>query len=125
MKSKVTWKYEPGRIPYISHHTYTPDIILPAPPNMKAVFEHPERYIIIEIKGRLTRANRQKHKNIKEQHPNLDIRFLLQNPNNRLEYGSNRTQMTQAIWCTRNGFQWAGGTEIPEAWIMEALSKKK
>jgi hypothetical protein len=80
--------------------SYTPDFRLPGG-------------ILIETKGRLTTADRQKHIWIKEQHPDLDIRFVFSNPNNRISKGS---RTTYAAWCERNGFLFAKGS-IPAGWL--------
>jgi hypothetical protein len=81
--------------------TYTPDFILP-------------NGVIVECKGRLTVHDRTKHKRIKEQHPNLDIRFVFQY-NNPITKGS-KTRYTD--WAEKNGFMWAMLT-IPPEWAKE------
>ena len=50
-------------------HTYTPDFYLP------------KQKIFIETKGLFTSADRQKMRLVKEQHPDLDIRFIFNNSN--------------------------------------------
>ena len=95
--------YEALRIPYIipeSSHHYTPDIILP-------------NGIIIEVKGRLVKSDRDKHLLIKEQHPTLDIRFVFQSANNKIRKGS---QTTYAQWCNKNDIKWCEKT-IPASWL--------
>lgn len=72
--------------------------------------------IIIETKGRFVTADRQKHKLIKAQRPDLDIRFVFTNPNTRI---SKTSKTTYAKWCEDHGFQYAKGT-IPEAWLKES-----
>lgn len=109
--------YECGQIVYKipeSVHTYTPDFILP-------------NGIIIEAKGLWETKDRQKHLYIKEQYPNLDIRFVFSNPRNKLYKGSNTTY---AEWCDVHGFKWASKL-IPASWFTESqkslagLSPKK
>lgn len=98
--------YEAIKISYIipsSSHSYTPDIILP-------------NGIILEVKGRLVKADRDKHLLIKEQHPKLDIRFVFQNANNKIRKGS---QTTYAQWCKKNDIQWCEKT-VPDSWIKES-----
>lgn len=85
-----------------SVHKYTPDFILP-------------NGIIIEAKGLFETADRQKHLLIKKQYPHLDIRFVFQNPNNRLYKGS---KTTYADWCKKHGYQYATKL-IPSAWFKE------
>lgn len=84
---------------------YTPDFVLP-------------NGIIIETKGRFITADRQKHKLIKAQRPDLDIRFVFTNPNTRI---SKTSKTTYARWCEDHGFKFAKGT-IPEAWLKEKKS---
>jgi len=81
---------------------YTPDFPLP-------------NGIVIETKGRFLSADRQKHKHIKEQHPDLDIRFVFSNAKARLNKKSNTTY---ADWCDQYGFLWADKW-IPDLWINE------
>lgn len=69
--------------------------------------------IIIETKGRFVTADRQKHLLIKEQHPNLDIRFLFQNSKARI---SKSSKTTYADWCRKHGFQFADKV-VPEEWL--------
>lgn len=89
-------------------HTYTPDFIL-------------RNGIIIEAKGLFDAADRQKHLYIKQQHPNLDIRFVFQRPSNKIYKGSNTTY---AKWCEKHGIKWATRV-IPESWFKEEQKDTK
>lgn len=80
--------------------TYTPDFVLP-------------NGVYIETKGRLTVEDRQKHLWIKQQNPQIDLRFVFSNPNNRIAKGSNTTY---AAWCEKNGFLYSRGS-IPREWF--------
>lgn len=71
--------------------------------------------IIIEAKGMFTSQDRKKHLYIKQQYPDLDIRFVFMNAKNRL---SKTSKTTYAKWADNNGFLWAEKT-IPQAWIEE------
>ena len=92
---------------------YTPDFELP-------------NGIIIETKGRFVTADRQKHLLVKEQRPDLDIRFIFNNPNTRI---SKQSKTTYAMWCEKHGFKFAkaatiaqrkkGAQSIPQEWIEE------
>lgn len=84
--------------------TYTPDFQLP-------------NGIIIETKGRFVTADRQKHILIKDQHPELDIRFVFSNSRARI---SKQSQTTYADWCQKNGFLFADKF-IPKEWINEPI----
>ena len=87
---------------------YTPDFILP-------------NGIIIEVKGLLEVEDRQKHILIKEQYPELDIRFVFGNANTPIRSGS---KTTYADWCDTHGFLYANKT-IPKAWLLEPFSQAK
>lgn len=98
-------EYETLKLKYIvpsSEHSYTPDIILP-------------NGIILEVKGRLVKADRDKHLLLKEQYPDLDIRFLFQSANNKIRKGS---QTTYAQWCNKNDIKWCEKI-VPDAWLKE------
>lgn len=99
----VDGQYEQHKISYVvpaSDHKYTPDFRLPSG-------------IFVETKGRFVAADRKKHLLIKEQHPDLDIRFLFQNANNKL---SKKSKTTYAQWCVKHGFLYAE-KEIPKEWL--------
>ncbi len=105
----IDGEYERHEIKYIipeSEHSYKPDFKLP-------------NGIFIESKGWFLPEDRKKHLLIKKQHPQLDIRFVLQSPNSKIYKGS---KTTYAQWCDKNGFQWAK-KEIPQAWIDEKTNK--
>lgn len=98
--SKVKFEYETQKLQYVLRKTYTPDFILP-------------NGVYIEAKGVLTPADRTKMRAVKEQHPNLDIRFVFQNANNKL---SKHSKTTYAQWADRHGFPWAH-KRIPKEWL--------
>lgn len=76
--------------------------------------------VIIETKGRFVTEDRKKHKLLKEQHPNLDIRLLFNNPNARI---SKKSATTYAKWCDDHGIKYAKiasrANPIPQEWIDE------
>lgn len=95
--------YETTKIKYVqpeTKHTYTADFILP-------------NGIIVETKGRFVVADRKKHLLIKQQHPDLDIRFVFQRSQNTI---SKSSKTTYADWAIKNGFLYAD-KEIPEEWL--------
>lgn len=104
-KLKVVYEDKGSVIEYVqpeTKHKYTPDFVLP-------------NGIIIETKGRFTLEDRKKHLLIKEQHPELDIRFVFTNPNGKIRKGS---KTSYADWCNKNGFKYAKAT-IPDEWFKE------
>lgn len=97
--------YESIKIKYtipLSEHSYTPDIVL-------------ANGIILEVKGRLMKADRDKHILIKEQYPEIDLRFVFQNANNKIRKGS---QTTYAQWCEKNDIKWCEKS-VPDSWLKE------
>lgn len=103
--------YEPCRFKYEpikKVRTYTPDFILP-------------NGIVIETKGRFVSADRQKHLALQECYPELDIRFVFQNPNAKINKGSTTTY---SMWCDRHGFQYAAKS-VPLAWTVEPTCKSR
>lgn len=104
-KAGVKYSYEKEVIEYTKPEKpakYTPDFVL-------------ANGIIVETKGRFVTADRQKHKLIKEQHPDKDIRFVFSNPNAKI---GKKSTTTYAMWCTKHGFKFAKGF-IPKEWLNE------
>ncbi|WAX26249.1 endonuclease I [Ralstonia phage p2106] len=85
-----------------SDHKYTPDFVLP-------------NGIIIEGKGIFDADDRKKHLLIREQHPELDIRFVFSSSKALLYKGS---PTSYAKWCEKYGFKFADKL-IPDAWLRE------
>lgn len=84
--------------------------------------------IILEIKGvfghrgRGGARERQKYILVKEQHPNLDIRFVFQNASKPIYKGS---KTTYAKWADDHGFPWADKGTVPASWIKEMKPAKR
>jgi len=98
-------EYECEEVSYIipaSEHTYHPDFRLP-------------NGIRVETKGRFVLADRKKHLLVKQQHPELDIRFVFTNSKNKI---NKKSKTTYADWCEKNGFKYADKV-IPEEWFNE------
>ena len=100
------FEYEPkeGKIEYIkptTSHKYTPDFVF--------------KNFIVETKGRFVTADRKRHKLIKEQHPDIDIRFVFSNSRTRI---SKTSKTTYGKWCELNGFKYADKL-IPDSWLKE------
>ena len=104
--ASVPFEYEPKdkKIEYskpTTKHKYTPDFVF--------------KKFIVETKGRFVTADRKKHKLIKEQHPELDIRFVFSNSKTRI---SKTSKTTYAKWCELNGFKYADKV-VPDSWLKE------
>lgn len=81
---------------------YKPDFVL-------------ENGIIIETKGQFLSSDRSKHKLIKQQNPNIEIRFVFSNSKTKI---GSKSKTTYGMWCTRNGFEYADRS-IPTSWLHE------
>lgn len=84
-------------------HTYTPDWKI-------------TDKVFIETKGLWKAADRAKHLYIRDQHPDITVYLVFQNPNNKLNRASNTTY---AEWCDKHGVKWATIDTIPEEWFSE------
>ena len=97
----ISFEYEKERVVYIPKpRTYTPD------------FYFPDTDVYVETKGHLDKGDRVKMLLVKEQNPDLDIRFVFIRASNKIYKGS---KTTYGDWATKHGFQWAEGS-IPEEW---------
>lgn len=118
----VKFLYEKVKLPYIvpeKHKTYTPDFIYD-PKNKKRIknnltIDELNGKIIIETKGRLTLADRQKMLYVKEAHPELDIRFVFMQ-DNPIRKGS-KTRYSD--WCEQHGFLYHFDPlgSVPKEWL--------
>ena len=100
-------RYEDTQIKYLrpaKPSTYTPDFVLP-------------NGIIVETKGRFLTEDRQKTLLVREQHPDLELRFVFSNSNTKIGKGS---PTTYAMWCESKGFKYANKF-IPHEWFEEVL----
>ena len=85
---------------------YLPDFVLP-------------NGIIIETKGQFTSQDRKKHLLIRSSNPELDIRFIFNNPNARI---GKKSQTSYGMWCEKHGFLYAKFTKaqpVPQEWLDE------
>src|SRR5574343_837617 len=89
----VAYDYEVTKIPYTipeSNHNYTVDWTF-------------INGLLVETKGYLSdHKERYKYVLLKQQHPDLDLRFVFDNPN-KLCGG---TKQTHGAWATKYGFKW-------------------
>ena len=100
IQNKVNFTYEDMTLPYVIKATYKPDFIL-------------SNGVVIEAKGHFRPEDRKKLLAVKKQHPDLDIRFVFQNGNDKLTRA--KRSVTYGQWATRHGFKWASGS-IPQDW---------
>ena len=94
-KLKIEWED-------LRYRTYTPDFQL-------------DNGIFIESKGLFDNEDRRKHREIRKQHPELDIRLVFSNAQAKLYKGS---KTRYSGWCEKHGFKWAHRV-IPLEWLTE------
>lgn len=120
LKSKgAKFEYEPswGKIKYVEPEkvrSYTPDFYLTTKSG---------KQIIIETKGIWDRNDREKHRLIKLQYPELDIRFVFHRSKSKIRKGS---KTTYADICEGKGWgpfknlTWKyADKKIPQEWLDE------
>lgn len=98
----VDYEYESTKLDYTVKHIYTPDFLLP-------------NGIYLETKGYWEAEDRRKIKNVKEQHPEIDLRMVFQNPYNKI---SKKSKTTYAKWCDKHEIPWTSFTNIPIDWFL-------
>ena len=103
----IAYEYETRRLPYKVDAKYVPDFIIGD--------------MIIECKGRFTSEDRRKMRLVKEQHPELDIRFVFSRSSSKINKGS---KTTYAAWCDKYGFKYADKL-IPDEWLVESKHDTK
>ena len=101
---RVDFKYEcknsvlPYQIP-ASFHKYYPDWVVGD--------------MILETKGLWDQKDREKILHILEQHPNIDLRMVFENPNLPIYKGS---KTTYGAWCDKHGIIWGTMSDVPK-WL--------
>lgn len=113
----VQYEYETVKIPYTkpaSFHTYTPDFLITTKSG---------KQIFVETKGIWEYADRYKHLLIREQHPDLDIRFVFDRSKTRISKNSWTTYADICEGKARKPFKdvvWKYADKtIPEDWLNE------
>ena len=79
----------------------------------------------METKGNFNSADRKKHKLIKAQHPEYDIRFIFSNSKTRI---GKKSQTTYGKWCDLFGFKYhciqSTKKNFPDNWLKEIKEKQ-
>lgn len=94
-QSKLAFKYEGKKIPYVLARHYIPDFVIDTPTGC----------LLLELKGYLRPEHKAKMAAVKKQHPELDIRFIF--------YAKNAKYIK---WCEKHSFRYAIST-IPNEWL--------
>ena len=118
IKYGVTYEYEPAdkKISYVvpaMEHRYTADFVIPRADGS---------FIYVEAKGIWDYADRYKHLLIRQQHPELDIRFVFQRAGQRIRKcskttyrdiceGRGRAVFKDVVW------QYSDNGIIPREWF--------
>jgi hypothetical protein len=113
--NKVHFVYEGMKIKFelpTQKKSYTPD------------FPINDRFIV-EANGAFNSADRKKHKLIREQHPELDIRFIFSNSKTKI---GKKSLTTYGKWCELFKFKFhciqSTKTPFPQEWLNEIKAKK-
>ena len=107
----ISYEYETLKVNYLKPAKpsyYKPDFIL-------------SNGIICEVKGLFSSKDRQKHLLIKEQNPELDIRFVFSNSKLKL---NKKSKTTYAMWCNKYGFDFCDA-KIPKEWLHDKNNRTK
>lgn len=103
---KKKFKYESMEIAYTLHKNYIPDLVLP-------------NGIVVELKGKFPKDQRDKMLAVKEQYPDLDIRMVFMSLKARLPDAKKRkdgTYMSCEEWAIK--YKWVYAEKcIPESWF--------
>lgn len=110
-KGGYPYVYEPqdDKVRYLVpavYKLYLPDFVLP-------------NGIIIESKGQFSSADRKKHLLIKASAPELDIRFVFNNPNTKI---GKKSKTSYGMWCEKHGFlyhKFHKKNPVPQEWLDE------
>ena len=102
--------YETETLKYVvpeSKHKYTPDFVLT---------KKDGSIMFIETKGRWTSADRLKMKHVLKSNPDIDIRIVFQNGNQKISKGS---KTTYEMYANKLGIMKVANKMIPVEWLAE------
>ena len=115
LSKDVSFSYETLRIPFdqpTQKKSYTPDFPI-------------NKSFIVETKGAFNSADRKKHKLIRAQHPEYDIRFIFSNSKTRI---GKKSKTTYGKWCDLFGFKYhcihSTKKTLPDNWLKEIKEKQ-
>ena len=94
----VKYEYE-STIPYVIHHSYTPDFVLPNGVWLECKVIGMQQ---IAVKSKLLNNG------------TIDLRFVFQAPYNTI---SKKSKTTYAKYCEKLGIPWSSWTNIPLDWL--------
>lgn len=116
---RIPWEYESDEIKWTqTARVYTPDF---------KITRKDRTEFFVEYKGFLWTEDKQKMKAVKEQHPDIDIRFVFADAHKPVHGAKTRkdgTKMSHAEWAEKTGYLWAHAT-IPASWLKTQPKGKK
>ena len=98
----VYWEYEQRKFDLVIPRSYTPDFVL-------------GNGVVLEVKGYFDAEDRRLIKLFREQHPDVDLRMVLQKPYQKLQKGG---RMDYAGWCEKYNVPWCEGPSLPQDWVL-------
>lgn len=98
----VYWEYEQHKFNLVIPRSYTPDFVL-------------GNGVVLEVKGYFDAEDRRLIKLFREQHPDVDLRMVLQKPHQKLQKGG---RMDYAGWCEKYNVPWCEGPSLPQDWVL-------
>ncbi len=123
--SDIEHVYEKIKIPYTvpeSKHYYLTDVAvgplgdIPKPINIHEIVIGHITYLL-EFKGYpFTGADRKKYILVRDQNPEIDLRFVFHNAHRQM---NKKYKTTYGQWATKHNFKWAHQV-IPQEWLDEA-----
>ena len=112
---KIHFSYEGMKIKFelpTQKKSYTPDFPI-------------NNSFIVEAKGAFNSADRKKHKLVKQQHPEYDIRFIFSNAKTKI---GKKSKTTYGMWCDLFGFKYhciqSTKKYLPDNWLKEIKEKQ-
>ena len=113
-EAKYPVNYEKETLQYIvpqKNSKYTPDFIFT---------KKSGNTMYIEKKGRWTSTDRQKMKQVLASHPDIDLRIIFQNPNQKISKGS---KTTYEMYANKIGITHVAKKDMPEEWLNECCKE--
>ena len=92
-------------------HKYTPDFVFT---------KRNGEIMYVETKGRWTVADRKKMKHVLTSNPEIDIRMVFQNPNQRI---SKNSKTTYEAYANKLGITHVAKKQIPDVWLSECVKR--
>lgn len=109
--SKISFEYEPDdkKLSYILEKKYLPDFIING--------------FIVEYKGYFPPEDRTKMLAVKDNNPEIDIRFIFENSLQKLSSTKSRFPITYGDWCVHHGFDYICLKEEGFEGVLKILKK--